>query len=350
MTGDDISQWGWGDPFKAAFEARANPRQIPARIVEELRGAYLVQSEIGELSAGISGRMRHEAKRRDDFPAVGDWVAIKARPAEKTATILAILPRRSKLSRKSSGQETEEQLIAANLDTVFIVTSLNHDFSTRRLERYLALVAESRAASVILLTKADLYSNAASAEAEVRKTAAHVPVLSISAVSGLGLTALAPYLLPGKTIALIGSSGVGKSTLTNRLLGSERQAVQAVRESDDRGRHTTTSRRLVRLPDGALLIDTPGMRELQAWESTGVAETFADIVALIAACRFGNCRHTTDAGCAIQAAIGDGRLTAARYAHYVKLGEEAEALAVQQDAEALLKANQKIHKARRDAL
>src|SRR5258708_1147555 len=288
--------------------------------------------------------MRHSAKRRIDFPAVGDWVSIKVRPAEQKATLQTILPRKSKLSRKSSGQDSDEQLLAANLDTVFIVTSLNKDFNSRRLERYLAMVSDSGAAPVVLLSKADLSSSSDALLSDAQAAAGGNPVLPVSAMTGVGLDLLIPYLKKGKTVAVIGSSGVGKSTLINRLLGSEHQKVQEIREGDDRGRHTTTSRRLIPLPQGGLLIDTPGMRELQLWESQGVDDTFNDILALIDACRFRDCKHGTDAGCAVQAAITDGSLLKDRYANYLQLGKESRELVHQQETEAQTKANEKIRK------
>jgi ribosome biogenesis GTPase / thiamine phosphate phosphatase len=341
-----LTDWGWGEPFQSAFHARENKKEVPARVVEEQRGAYFVQSASGEYLASISGKMRHQAKRREAFPAVGDWAAIKVRPLEKTATLEALLPRTSKLSRRASGQETDEQLIAANLDTVFVVTSLNRDFNHRRLERYLAMVAESGAKAVVVLSKADLSPDPAQEVRDLQVVAPRIPIIAISVTAGTGLAELEPYLQKSKTIALIGSSGVGKSILINRLIGWDRQKVQEIRERDDRGRHTTTCRRLIALPQGALLIDTPGMRELQLWDAEGVADTFADIQTLVEACRFGNCRHQTDIGCAVQEAIQNGTLVQARYENYLKLGQEAVRLAHQLATDADRKANEKIRLAR----
>jgi len=343
-----LSQWGWDGSFAGAFDAPNHTGQKPARVVQELRGAYLVQCESGELPASISGRLRHEARDRTAFPTVGDWIRLKEKANEKAATILSILPRRSKLSRKISGEEADEQLIAANVDTVFIVHSLADDFNARRMERYLSMVADSGATAVILLTKADLSADPRRIEQAVREAASGVAVLSLSVMTHFGLESLGPYFAPGQTCALVGSSGAGKSTLVNQLVGSRPQTVQAVREDDQRGRHTTSSRHLFLLPTGGIIIDTPGMRVVQSWESAGVEETFADIVTWMTECRYGNCQHGTDGGCAVQAAILEGRLSPERYAHYLKLGQENNALLAQQDAEAALKANWKIRKARLD--
>ncbi len=342
MNLDDL---GWGEPFKSIFLKEAAQDEFPGRVVEEQRGAYKVQTEAGELLARITGSLRHAATQRKDFPAVGDWVILKILPEEASATLLSILPRTSLLARKASGNESDDQLIAANLDTVFIVTSLNKDFHIRKLERYLTMVSSSGATPVILLSKADLMPDPASLLRDIEASAPDIAVFAVSAKTGMGLAQLDPYLKQGKTIALIGSSGVGKSTLINRLSGSDSQAVQEVRARDDSGRHTTTSRRLVPLPQGGLLIDTPGMRELRLTETAGMTDAFADILALTDACRFQNCKHQSDAGCAVQGAITQGTLDPGRFAHFLRLGKESADLTAQRETEARAKANEKFKQA-----
>jgi ribosome biogenesis GTPase len=252
---------------------------------------------------------------------------VAARPADGAGTIHAVLPRRSAIVRKAAGNPTEAQVVGANIDTVFLVTSLNDDLNLRRLERYLATAWESGAQPAILLTKADLCEDAAAAVLEVQAIAFGVPVHAVSTVTGEGLAELDAYLGEGKTVALIGSSGVGKSTLVNRLAGREVLATQEIRESDGRGRHTTSHRELVPLPGGGLVLDTPGMRELQLWETTdGMQEAFDDVEELVAVCRFADCAHGVEPGCAVQAALADGSLAPERYESWVKLQRELEHL------------------------
>jgi ribosome biogenesis GTPase / thiamine phosphate phosphatase len=253
-----LHELGWDDGFAAAFEPHDNC--IPARVSAQHRGEYDVLCERGELRARLAGRLRHEASSGADLPAVGDWVALREE------TIHAVLSRRSSFQRKVAFHATEAQVLAANLDTVFVVSALDDDLNLRRLERYLTLGWESGASPVLVLTKADLCEDVAGALLEVESVALGVPAHVVSNLTGEGLEELSPYLQPARTIALLGSSGVGKSSLANRLLGAELQATKEIAE-DGRGRHTTTSRQLIRLPGGALLVDTPGLREIQLWDA-----------------------------------------------------------------------------------
>jgi ribosome biogenesis GTPase / thiamine phosphate phosphatase len=320
----NLNELGWDDGFAAAFEPYDNC--IPARVSAQHRGAYDVLTEHGEVRVQLTGRLRHEADSGADLPAVGDWVALR------DETIQAVLPRRSAFARKVAWSQTEAQVLAANLDTIFVVSGLDGDLNLRRLERYLTLAWESGATPALVFTKADLCADRAGAMLAVEQVALGVPAHVISNVTGEGLDELAPYLGPAKTVALLGSSGVGKSSLANRLLGEELQATKAIAE-DGRGRHTTSSRHLFRLPGGALLVDTPGLREVQLWEADeGIQDAFADVDELAAACRFNDCAHLREPGCAVQAAIEEGTLPRERLESYRALQRELHHLAVKQDA------------------
>nr|WP_239984957.1 ribosome small subunit-dependent GTPase A [Sporolactobacillus pectinivorans] len=319
-----------------------------ARVVSEYKGQYKIASEHGFFLAEVSGKMRHLALRREDYPAVGDWVSVDERPADMKATIRGILPRFSKFSRNMAGLTTEEQIVAANINTVFLVMALNHDFNVRRLERYLTMAWESGANPVIVLSKSDLCDHIDEKVSEVEEIAFGVPIHAVSAVHDSGKEQLKTYLGKGKTVVFLGSSGAGKSTLTNWLYGRELQTVNSVREDDDRGRHTTTNRELVVLPTGGVVIDTPGMRELQLWTASNqsVGQSFADIEALAADCRFRDCTHSGEPGCEVRAALASGRLERARFDSYIKLQRELAFLKRKTDKLAMLKEKErwkKIH-------
>ena len=322
---------GWDGNWTKQFEPFAQEGLHPARVVCQHGDAYDLWAQEGELRADVSGRFRHVHASRADWPAVGDWVAVMPRPAEQAATIHAVLPRRSRFSRKAAGEETVEQVVAVNVDLVFIVSGLDGDFNVRRLERYLALAWESGARPVIVLNKADLCPDAVPRVAAAEGVAFGVPVIVTSAATADGLEALRAKLGPGLTGVFMGSSGVGKSSLVNALLGRTRQSVRAVREDDSRGRHTTTSRQLVLLPGGGMVIDTPGMRELRLWvDGDSVDRAFADIGTLAAQCRFDDCTHQSETGCAVQAAVVSGLLTPERLSSYHKLQREAQYVAMRQ--------------------
>lgn len=314
---------GWTNSHATDFEPHAVEGFLAARVAAQHRGAYVLFSELGELRADMAGRLSHEAAGIGDLPAVGDWVAIAARPEEGAATIHAVLPRRTSFSRKVALTASQEQVLAANVDAVFLLMSLNEDFNVRRLERYLTTAWESGAQPVIVLTKTDLCPEFELRVLEVEAIAFGVAVHAISNLTGDGLELVRAHIVPGQTIALLGSSGVGKSTLVNTLAGEELLATQEIRADDGEGRHTTSHRQLVLLPGGGLVLDTPGLRELQLWESSdGLAETFGDVEEVAAQCRFSDCAHRTEPGCAVLAALEDGTLPLGRWESYKKLQRE----------------------------
>ena len=328
----DLAVLGWNPRLAAAFEPYRSRGLEPARVSLEHTHIYRVLGERGELLARVAGRLRHRAGTRTDYPAVGDWVAVEPAAHGGDARIHAVLPRTSRFSRRAAGDVTEEQIVAANIDTVFLVGGLDGDFNPRRLERYLLVARESDANPVIILNKADLSDDPAARVAEVQAHAVDVPVYGVSCHAPETLEPLWRYLQSGRTAALLGSSGVGKSTIVNRLVGHDLLATRDVRESDSRGRHTSTSRQMVLLPGGGILIDTPGMRELQLWDTgEGLAATFGDIEALAGECRFRDCRHRGEPGCAVAAAVATGALDDVRLASFRKLQDEQAFQARQQD-------------------
>lgn len=318
-----IETLGWSPELQTTFEPYHKSGFAPGRVALEHKHIYRVLTRHGEVLAEVSGKLRHQAASRADYPAVGDWVALSLRLDEGKATIHAVLPRFSVFSRRAAGPVAEQQIAAANVNTVFLVSALNHDFNLRRIERYLLLARESGAEPVIVLSKADLSEDVEEAVETVRAIAFGVPVHAVSSLSLEGMEALSPYLKEGRTIALLGSSGAGKSTLINRLYGSDIQLTGEIREGDDRGKHTTTYRELLVLPSGGILIDTPGMRELQLWEGADELDpTFRDIAALSESCAYKDCRHDKEPGCAVREALELGTLEAKRFGSYLKLKRE----------------------------
>ncbi|MBM3845007.1 MAG: ribosome small subunit-dependent GTPase A [Verrucomicrobia bacterium] len=330
-----LGAWGWSEHFEQAFALSAAPGLIPARVMVQLRGGYHVHAEEGEFPAEVSGRFRHQCPHASGYPVVGDWVVIGLMPNEHKAVIHAVLPRRTKFSRTAAGDATEEQILAANIDDVFVVEALDDEPNLRRLERFLTLACESGATPAILLTKADLCADPAAAVAQVQAKLGETPVIAISSVSGAGMRELRSLLGTGRTSVLLGPSGVGKSTLTNALFGDELLDTQPARESDSKGRHTTTHRELILLPTGGCIIDTPGLRELQLWDGeTGVKEAYADVEAIASGCRFTDCRHESEPNCAVLYAVKSGVLDPGRLESHRKLVRELESLEMRQDVRA----------------
>lgn len=317
---------GWNAAFQKAFDNLKNPDWMPAKVFSEDRGSYLIMTELGEFRGKISGSYRHLSKNRADFPAVGDWLAVQVCSGDSTATIHTLLPRTNMLSRKIADDSTEKQVLAANIDYVFIVSGLDHNFNLRRIERYIALAWDGGVQPVIILNKVDLIVDKielSRIKNEIKLVALDVPVHFISLVSHEGLTVLSTYFNDNKIVVLVGSSGVGKSTLTNYLVGDELQKTASTRASDSRGRHITTRRQLFPLASGGMLIDTPGIRELQLWADKSNSDTgFSDIENLAKNCRFNDCKHGGDHGCAVQEAISQNKLEAKRLVNYLKLQQE----------------------------
>lgn len=333
---DGLARLGWGADFEQEFEQYTAAGLVPGRVAVQHRGAYDVLTPGGEVRAGLPGRMLHDAGDTADLPAVGDWVALDAE-ADGPSTIRAVLPRRTAFVRTAASDQhriSEQQVVAANVDVAFLVSALAEDYNLRRLERYLVLAWESGAQPVVVLTKADLCDDVDGAVAEVESIAVGVPVHAVSNVTGEGVDELRPYFAGNRTVAALGSSGVGKSTLINSLSGHEVTATGEVRR-DGRGRHTTTRRELIAVPGGGFFLDTPGMRELQLAEALGgIGEAFDDVVDLFARCRFSDCAHDREPGCAVKSALREGRLDPERWRSYQKLQRELAMLDRKLDARA----------------
>jgi ribosome biogenesis GTPase len=346
-----LERFGWDAAWDALFASHRAAGLEPARICLEHNHVYRVALAGGEALAEAAGRIKHHATGRPDLPAVGDWVAVWPDASGGRGSIRAVLPRRPWFSRKAAGRDTAEQVIAANIDLVLVVFGLDVAVNARAIERYLLVARQSRARPVVILNKADLVADPPAAVAEAIEVAGDVAVHAVSSHSGHGLAAIEAHLAPGVTLALIGPSGAGKSSIVNRLVGTDLLRTGEVREWDARGRHTSVHRQLVLREAGGLIIDTPGMRELQLWDTdAAVTDAFEDIAALADRCRFRDCRHDQEPDCAVRAAVDAGVLDAGRYGSYLKLQSEQAATAKRRDERSLIEEKRKgkvIHKALR---
>jgi ribosome biogenesis GTPase len=329
LSVSSLESLGWDAQLASELEGLEQPDLIPGRVAAQHRGAYAVWTETGDVRADVAGALQYQRAVGGVLPAVGDWVALRGRPEGGRATIQAVLSRRSAIARKTADRNSVDQVLAANVDVVFLLSGLDDDFSLRRLERYLATAWESGAEPVVVLTKIDLCGDVAERVVEAESVAIGVPVLPISNVTGEGIEAVDAYVQPGRTAVLLGSSGVGKSSLLNRLAGLELMRTAEV-ASDGTGRHTTTHRELLRLPSGGLVIDTPGLRELQLFEAD-LGAAFSDVEELAADCRFRDCAHQREPGCAVLAAVDNGVLELDRLRSWRKLQRELASIAARAD-------------------